>query len=72
MKVKYEKATGKIVAWGEQLEPDEQHGVVDNVAPDLLQYVSLVGSVDVTTGTLLIDEAKLKEVRSAPPPPKRG
>jgi hypothetical protein len=64
-KVRYNLVTRQIEEWGEIIFPQLGMGLIENVAEDMLPYLTIAGSID-PTGKLQIDTVKLAEAKRTP------
>lgn len=69
-KIRYKKATGEIVEWGETVTIDnDEYGVIEEKDDSLMQYLTIACSVDVGNGSLVVNNAKINEIKKAKPLP---
>lgn len=69
-KIRYKKATGEIVEWGETITiENDEYGVIEEKDDSLMQYLTIACSVDVNKGSLIVDNAKIDKLKNVKPLP---
>lgn len=68
MRLRYDLVSGAIESWGDNMIPAERKGILDNIDPAIVEYLSVAGHVNPATKSLVIDQGKIDALKNAPSP----